>query len=384
MTEETPQSEPGMNLYSGEPQHNTFPRMAELFPTGVMAASSMPFQFPDGSLVDLPATYEFDGETRATEDFFTATDTAGLLVLKDGAVRYERYALTGGRDVPWISWSVAKSFVSALVGIAVNEGHIDSIEDPIDRYVPGFMNSAYAGVRIKDVLQMSSGVRWNEDYSDPQSDISRFGAAIAAGGSLENFVAGMVRAEPPGTLCQYNSADTQALGSLLVAATGRTMTDYMQEKLYEPLGMEFDGYWLLDSTGMEMAFGGLNLTARDFAKIGELFRNNGIWQDRRIIPEAWVRASVTADAAHLEPGRVLVGGHVLPLGYGYQWWIPQGSCGEFSAIGVYNQFVYVDPSRGTVIVKQSANRAYGTSQDEADNKEMETIEFLRAIARNLD
>jgi len=377
-------NEPSLSLFSGAPQHEVFPRLGELFPTGNLTPSSTPHRFPQGRQADLPSSYRFQGEARATKDFFEATDTAALLVLKDGLVRYERYALTGGPQVPWISWSVAKSFVSALVGIALHEGHVDSIEDPIDRYVDAFRDSAYSGVRIKDILQMSSGARWTEDYSDPASDISRFGAAISAGGSLENFVAGMVRETQPGTVCQYNSADTQALGSLLVAATGRTLTDYMQEKLYEPLGMEQPGCWLLDSAGMEMAFGGLNLCARDFAKIGELFRNKGRWQGKQLIPQAWVEASVTPDAPHLMPGKVLVGGHVLPLGYGLQWWIPEGSLGEFSAIGVYNQFVYVDPSRGIVIVKQSANRAYGTSPDESTNREMETIEFLRAIARSLD
>lgn len=270
------------------------------------------------------------------------------------------------------------------MGIAVEERLIRNVEDPIDQYTATLRGSVYEGVRIRDVLQMSSGARWIEDYSDPDSEISRFGAAIAAGGSLDEFVAGMSRATAPGTVCQYNSADTQALGSLLVGATGRTITDYMQEKLYTPLGMEYPGYWLLDSRGMEMAFGGLCLTARDFAKIGELFRLQGRVDGRQLIPVQWVDQSVQPSAGHLQPGKVLVGGHVLPLGYGYQWWIPAGDRGEFSAIGVYNQFVFVDPLRGAVIVKLSANRAYGTSADESTNREMETIEFLRAVAAQTD
>ncbi len=381
MTETDASGVKPLNMFSGEPQHDTFPRMKELFPTGKMRAAASPHRFPDGVPVEMPRSYVFDGQERSSESFLAATDTAALLVLKDGAVCLERYALTGGRDVTWISWSVAKSFVSALVGIAVDERLIDSIEEPIDRYVRVLAGSAYGGVRIKDVLQMSSGARWIEDYSDPDSDISRFGAAIAGGESLEHFLAGMVRECQPGTRCRYNSADTQALGSLLVSATDRAITDYRQEKLCDPLGLEYDGYWLLDSAGMEMAFGGVNLTARDFAKIGELYRNHGGWTGQRVGPARWVEASTRPDAPHLQAGNVIVGGHILPLGYGYQWWIPAGDCGEFSAIGVYNQFVYVDPSRGVVIVKLSANRAYGTSEDEADNREMETIEFLRAIAR---
>lgn len=372
---------PSLNLYSGAPQHETFPRLKEMFPTGSLIPSPEPYSWPIGPPIELPESFEFEGTDRSTKDFLTATDTAALLVLTDGAVRYEEYALTGGPGVQWISWSVAKSFVSALVGIAVEERQIKNIEDPIVRYAPLLAGSAYDDVTIKDVLEMSSGARWNEDYSDPDSDVSRFGSAIAGGGSLDAFVAGMEQAEPPGTICQYNSADTQALGMLLVGATGRSITEYMQEKLFDPLGMQDPGAWLLDSRGMEMAFGGLLLTARDFAKIGELFRNGGSWHGRQVVPEAWVEASVTSDSPHLAAGKVLVGGHVLPLGYGYQWWIPKGDCGEFSAIGVYNQFVYVDPSRKAVIVKLSANRAYGTSPGEDTNREMQTIEFLRAIAR---
>ena len=211
---------PSLNLYSGEPQHETFARMKELFPTGSMRPAIDPYSFPMGSPIELPDAYDFEGENRSTRNFLAATDTAALLVLRDGVIQWEQYALTGGPAVQWISWSVAKSFVSALVGIAIHEGHIENIEDPIVRYALKLAGSAYDGVRIEDVLQMSSGARWNEDYSDPDSDIHRFGAAIAGGGSLDAYVAGMKRAQPSGTLCQYNSADTQALGMLLVGANG--------------------------------------------------------------------------------------------------------------------------------------------------------------------
>jgi CubicO group peptidase (beta-lactamase class C family) len=283
-----------------------------------------------------------------------------------------------------MSMSVAKSFVSALIGIAVAEGHIDGVEEPISDYVPVQPGSAYDGVSIRHVLQMSSGARWNEDYNDPDSDIYRLGAVMSGAGTLADFVATMVRESEPGTVCRYNSADTQALGELLVHATQRSIADYMQEKLVETLGMTAPGYWVLDSAGREMAFAGVNLTARDFAKLGELYRNDGVYNGTQVVPAAWVRASVTPDAPHLIAGRPILADHPLPLGYGYQWWLPDGDRGEFSAIGVYNQFVYVDPSRGVVIVKLSANRAYGTTPDESTNRDIETIAFLRAIAEHCD
>lgn len=175
-------------------------------------------------------------------------------------------------------------------------------------------------------------------------------------------------------------AKLRALDSLLVHATGCSLTDYMHDKLVEPLGFKSDSYWLIDASGMEMAFAGPNLTARDFAKFGELYRNNDFWNGRQIAPEAWVRASVRADAPHLKPGRPVLADHTLDLGYGYQWWLPDSDRGEFSAIGIYNQLVYVDPSRDVTIVKLSANPAYGTSMDERTNREMENVAFLQAIS----
>lgn len=384
MSNSKSQSKTPLSLYTGAPQHENFARMRDFFPTGEMKASGAPFQFPEGATIELPQSYEFNGEIRLTEDFIKATDTSALLVLQDGSVRLEQYFLNGGRDVQWMSFSVGKSFVSALIGIAIEDGFIHSIEDPITRYVPALVGSAYDGVRIKDVLQMSSGARWNEDYSDPNAEIHRYGAVLAGEAPFDTFMASLQSEREPGTLCLYNSGDTQALGMLLVKATGRSITDYMQEKLCEPLGMESPGYWVLDCDGMEMAAGGVNLVARDFAKIGELFRNGGVWNGKQIVPQEWVTASVAPDAPYLHPGNVIVGDHAFSMGYGYQWWIPDGDRGEFSAIGVYNQFVYVDPSRGVVIVKLSANRAYGTASDEATNREDETIEFLRAIATQFD
>ncbi|WP_244168207.1 serine hydrolase domain-containing protein [Mycobacterium paraffinicum] len=291
--------------------------------------------------------------------------------------------MTGGPDVHWLSWSVTKSFVSALVGIAVAEGHIGSIDEPISAYIPVESGSAYDGVSIRHMLQMSSGARWNEDYADPSSDIYRLAAAAGGAGTVEAFVASMVRESPPGTVCRYNSAETAALGYLLARATQRPLTAYMQEKLCEPMGISSNGYWLLDVAGTEMAFAGLMMTPYDFAKLGELYRNGGRRGGRQVVPADWVRASVTASEPHLMPGRVIINDHYLPLGYGYQWWVPEGDRGEFAAMGIYNQFVYVDPSHSAVIVKLSSNRTYGTTSDESTNRDVENIEFLRAIAARL-
>ena len=375
---------PEFQLYNGSRQYANFCRLPELFPHRKMTASQTPVRFTGGPSVELPETYQFEGEARTTRDLIETTDTSALLVLKDGQVRFEEYYLTGGRDVQWISWSVAKSFISALIGIALAENKIASIEDAVSDYVPSLKGSGYEGVSLKHILQMSSGVRWSENYSDPNAEVHRLSSVMAGETSLEDFVAGMVAECPPGTLCQYNSADTQVLGLLLTYATGKSITDYMQEKLCEPLGMETDGYWLTDKVGMELTLGGLNLTARDFAKLGELFRCHGQFAGQQILPADWVKESVSLKAPHLHPGHVIVGGHTFPFGYGYQWWIPDEATEEYSAIGVYNQFVYVDPARNITIVKLSANPLYGTSPDEEINKEAETLAFLRQIGSSVE
>ena len=160
---------------------------------------------------------------------------------------------------------------------------------------------------------MSSGVRWNEDYSDPDSDINRWVRLLDEGGSINAFAASCVRKCNPGTLCRYNTTDTHVLGMVVRGATGCSLTEYLREKLWDPLGSEADAFWVVDSTGIEVAGGGLNATLRDYARLGVLYLNGGVWNGRWIVSEDWVKASVTPDAPHLMPG-------AGSAGYGFQWW----------------------------------------------------------------
>ena len=374
-------------LFSGARQDWTFSHIADIFPTVTIPAAERRMMFPLGGSETLPPCFDFEGETFGTEDFFADTDTAALLVLKDGAIVHETYAGAGGVNQDWLSWSVAKSFVSALVGIAVEEGHIKSIYAPITEYVPALQGSAYDGVIIKHVLQMCSGASWNEDYSDWKSDINRFARTFALGGSLTKFAQALQPAREPGKYRLYNSIDTQVLGMLVAASTGKSLAAYMQEKLWEPLGAESPARWIVDRDGVEMAFGGLTATARDYAKLGELYRNGGNWHGKQIVPASWVEKSLTPDLPHLMPGGFALpdapSGYGQSLGYGYQWWVLNVQEREFCAMGVYNEFIYVDPGRGVTIVKLSSNRDYGVKPDEAHAKELKTIEFLRAVARKV-
>ena len=368
------------SLFRGGEQYENFNRMKEIFPYQTIRASDEPFVFPKGEVIELPEIYQFAGAAKSGPDFLGETRTTALLVIQAGEIRHEEYWLTGGPDVNWLSMSVAKSFVSALVGIAISEGKIKGVESPITDYVPELSNSAYDNVRIKDVLQMSSGARWNEDYSDPNSDIMRYGQiwAGAGAGSFDEFTATLEREREPGTYNYYNSTDTQALAMLVSRATGMSLSAYAEEKLWQPLGMQHEAYWITDKQGVEMAAGGLQVTALDYAKLGQLYLQKGRWGDKQLVPEQWVTDSLVADGPHLKAEA-----HPeYPLGYGYQWWLPPGDGrGEFVAIGVYNQFVYVDPTLELVVVKLSANPNYGLTNDETSYREFETFEYLRAIGQ---
>ena len=226
---------------------------------------------------------------------------------------------------------------------------------------------------------MSSGVRFNEDYGDYDSDINNFGRMMAGGGSLDEFAAGLEREVEPGTRHHYVSIDTQVLGMLLVRVTGKSLTTYLQEKIWHPVGMEYPGYFISDDAGMELALGGLNVSLRDFGKLGYLYLNQGRRGATQVVPEQWVHDSVTPDAPHLLPGDNPQSSSIW--GYGYQWWIPTKPDGEYLAAGIYNQYIYVYPRHNLVIVKNTANHNY--TRDKEPSKAMH-VAFFREIARQLD
>lgn len=372
-----------VTLYDQDKIAHNFLSMYQSFNATEIPASSQTFQFPESAQA-LPEAFNYEDQSLQLTAFIEDTQTTGLLVLKDGQIVYENYWLGHAKDKQHISFSVAKSFVSALMGIAIEEGYITSIEEAVTEYVPELIGSGYQGVRIKDVLQMSSGVRFNEDYGDFNSDINRFSRATAFGTSLDDFSVSLVRERTPGTYHHYVSIDTQVLGMVLTRATGQSLTTYITDKIWQPLGMEYPAYWLADDINMELALGGLNVTLRDYAKLGWLYLNLGQWQNAQgevaqIVPKQWVMDSVTADAPHL------VAGADNPFsssdfGYGYQWWLPQGAEDEFAAQGIYDQYIYVDPDQNLVIVKNSANYRF---TDKSLNWKAKHYAMFRAISKHL-
>ncbi|MBB6522448.1 serine hydrolase domain-containing protein [Pseudoteredinibacter isoporae] len=346
-----------------------------------MSAGDKHWSLENGANLSLPESFEYYGENINSNEYLHYTHTGSLLVLQQGKIRLEEYFRGETENDRHISFSVAKSFISALFGMAVSEGKID-IEKNADDYVPSLKGSGYEGVRIKDILQMSSGVKFNEDYADLNSDINRFGRILALGGSFDDFSASLENEVPAGTRRLYVSIDTQVLGMILREATGRSISDYMQEKLWQPMGAESDAYWVTDSHNMEMALGGLNAVLRDYGRFGQLALQGGQRDGQQIIPAQWMSDSLRTDAPHLkakEDERSMDN-----WGYGYQWWLPPETAehpGVFMAVGIYDQYIYIDPARELVIVKLSGNPYY---TDDNYDSVPKTLALFRAIASATD
>jgi len=350
------------SLFSEEKIVNNFSHMDAAFLT-------TPVSRGDGPTAEL--LYGPDAVLPPQVDaWVTERDVTALVVLKDGAIVHESYYKGTQPDDLRISWSVAKSYLSALIGVLMDEGAIDSIDDPVTKYAPALTGGAYDGATIRNVLNMASGVVFDEDYLDSNSDINKMGRVLALGGSMDDFAAGISETfTPPGTQWEYVSIDTHVLSMVVRGATGRPIAELLSEKIIAPMGLEYTPYYLTDGFGTAFVLGGLNVTTRDYARMGQMFLQNGQYNGRQIVPEEWVAAS-TVPSAPTAAG---------DIGYGYQWWIPQGAVeGEFMARGIYGQYVYINRTRGVVIATNAADRKFREDGVAAQN-----VAIFRAIANNI-
>ena len=314
-----------------------FSHMDKAFLTRDIPASGPALSLPQG-----PAMPAIDGLAA----WQAARSVTAMVVLHNGALVAEDYRLGTDPMDRRISWSVAKSYLSALFGIVLAEGMIVDINDPVTKYVPSLTGTAYDGATVRDVLTMQSGVRFNEDYLDFWSDINKMGRVLALGQSMDGFAAGISERGTPGVQWQYVSIDTHVIGMVIRGATGRGIVDLMGEKLLQPLGLEAGGYYVTDGLGEPFVLGGLNFITRDYARMGQLFLQRGRIGDRQIVPADWVDASTSRQANTLAD----------ETGYGYQWWVPDGAeDGEFLARGIYGQYIYVNRASDVVIAVNAAD-----------------------------
>jgi len=304
------------------------------------------FAFPTG----------LDARGIELEEYFTRNHVTGFLVLHGDTVLVERYFHGADRRSRFVSQSVGKSIVSILVGVAVDQGKIASVDDRVTKYLPELLPSGYRGATIKNVLQMATGVDYSEDYRDSTSGAARIGQALITGRpTFEEFVQSMKpTTTPPGTKFEYQSVNTQVLGLLLERITGEPLHRWAGRALWSKLGAESDAFFY-QSTGQRAtcAFACFNATLRDYGRIGLLMLGGGAIGGRRVVSEAWVRQSTMPDAVFLRPSAP---GEAGPprYGYGYQWWIPPGDEGAFMAIGIYGQAIYLNPAKRLVVVQTAA------------------------------
>lgn len=363
-----------VNLFNEDVIVHNFSNMNKVMPTKLIERSGKVRTFKRLPH-KLPESFTFKDNKINLELFLKETKSTALVVIKDEDITFEQYYLGTTENDLRTSWSMAKSYLSAIFGIAVYEGHIPDLNVPVTEYVPQLIGSGYDGVTIKNVLQMSSGVAFNEDYGDFNSDINRFARMMALGGSFDEFAASLVTQRQQGTYMNYVSIDTHVLGMVLRAATGKTIEEYLTQKLWSKLGNEKDAFYIVDGKGEPMVLGGLNATSRDYARLGVLFRDNGLINGEQLVPAQWIKDSITPDAPHLMPGKR---DNAKPVfGYGYQWWIPEHSDQEFFAMGIYGQYIYINQKANVVIVKNSANTHFSDNEYESVHK---TLAAFRAIA----
>lgn len=330
---------------------------------------TVPVPRGDGPVSELAQGPEMDLPPAAAA-WIEARAVTSLLVLHRGRIVHESYHRGTQAQDRRISWSVAKSFVGLLVGISLERGEFGSLDDPVTRHAPALTGSAYDGVTLRQLLQMTAGLEFDEDYLDYHSDINRMGRVLALGRSMDGFAAGLTaRAAPPGERWKYVSIDTHALAMALRGATGLPLPELLSRRLIAPLGLEAQPYYLSDGEGVAFALGGLNLTTRDYARFGRMVAEMGRHDGRQIVPEAWIAASTVPSAPTPEGG----------LQYGLHWWMPADARkGEFYAHGIYGQYIYVDRARDAVIVVTSADRGFREPGVRTGN-----IEVLRSIAAAL-
>lgn len=293
--------------------------------------------------------YQADGETHGVDAYFGRANVAGLLVIKDEKIVLERYALGLEENVRWSSMSMIKSLTSTLIGAALQQGAIGSLDDAVSKYIPALRRCAYDAVTVRHLITMSSGVRWNEDYTNRNSDVNRYSKSL--GDKIPGGVLALMRSlkaeHRPGSHFNYNSGDTYVLGSLLSAATGKTLADFMSETIWSRLGMEFDGFYTLESEGgQEIGGSRAGIALRDFGRFGVFLLRNGVIDGTSVLPPDWIE-SAGQSAFVLDPETNRYGA----TGYGYSWWIdPDGS---MVALGFAGQALYVNRKAGVVIVTLS-------------------------------
>jgi len=351
-------------LFWTQDQRDAAFRTMETAPTmevNTVKAGGPVYSLPQGKPIDLGLD---------VDAYMAKQRNAGLIIVQDGKVRFEKYALGFSAAGRWTSFSVAKSFTSALVGAAVKDGYIKSLDDKVTVYIPSLKGSAYDDVSVKQLLTMTSGVRWSEDYTDPKSDVAQLDMVkpVAGEDTYVTYMKTLPREAPAGSKWVYKTGETNLIGVLVSSATGKTLSQYLSEKIWKPFGMEQDAVWILNAAGHEIGGCCISASLKDYARFGQFILNGGVAGGKKVLPDDWLPAATTKQAGIDQPGR----------GYGYQWWTNDD--GSFAAYGIFGQGIFIDPKRKLVI---ASNGSWPTATDR-DGVGAERAAFYKSVQAAVD
>lgn len=329
----------GLLTRGGDAQIISFRNIQAMAATRTIEAGDYTLELPSAPVDFSDFHYQVDGQQHSLDEFMVHNDIAGLLVLKDGKNVFERYGLGNDENSLWVSFSMAKSVVSMLMGAAIKDGYIDSVDDKVTDYLPQMKGSAYDQVSIRNVLQMASGVQWNEDYTDPNSDVASSPNNLV---DLFHFLGSKERVAEPGERFNYNTGETNLAGAILRAAIGNNLATYLTYKIWQPFGMESNATWQTHGLGNgELGGCCINATLRDFGRLGLFAMSSGVLADgTQVLPNNWMQESTTPSKGSAQ--------------YGYLWWLEND--GVFRASGIFGQGIYINPANNLVVVALSAWR----------------------------
>lgn len=331
----TPETAPaGVLFWSPQDRERVFRSMETVMPHALVSRGAGPVRaLPTGEPITVDPTA-----------YMEAQRVAGVLVIQDGRIRLERYGLGIGETDRWVSFSMTKSLTSTLVAAAIADGSIGGLNDPVVRYLPGLAGGGYDGVTLRQLLTMTSGVRWDEDYTDPDSDVARFLSEPVRDGQnpVISFMSRLPREAEPGTRWNYSTGETNLVGTLVAAAENKPLAQLLSERIWSRAGMEADAFWALDQGGREIGGCCVSAVLRDWGRVGLLALEDGMIGGERITPDGWFAEAGSKQADTGAPSE----------GYGYQWWTQDD--GVFNAYGIFGQTIRIDPERRLVIVILSA------------------------------
>ena len=347
-------------FWSQEEKERRFPSMQNIFPS-ILVSTGTQFS-PLEELEKITPQWE-DQTTLAS--YMKDNHIGGVIVLQDNKIRLEKYADGVDKETVWTSFSMAKSVSSMLLGVALKEGDIESLDDILQKYIPELNGHDYGKVTVRQLLTMTSGIAWNEDYEDPNADVAQMYRSPCENNEphILTYMKPLKFVQKPGIHWNYSTGETDLVGILIQKATGKSLAEYLSEKIWQPGGMEHCAYWLADEcSDLNLGGSGLSASLRDYARLGTLMLNKGKIGNENILSNDWVEDSTALLYETNDQGG----------GYGYLWW--RFKNGSYAAVGIFGQMLYIDPSKNLVIAQMAA-WPKASSQDLAKGRQA----FIEAV-----